>query len=570
MSDFSDWTTNVFQNGTTPAINEVNLNKNENALAKVMPELNYSSNMNFRRIMNYAQNRNQRLIDNFESLASFTTSGTATFENDFTNSLFGRSCIKVTELNDTAGLLGIYKSISAMDLTDFEDGNTSASTDYISIFVYFSDITKFDTVYIRLGDDSSNYFYFNATASTYNTGWNMISFTKSSFATTGSPTANFANVAYVFFGAVTYGSATGEYFIYDMCQLARRDSGYSDPNPFFFNDGNGNYDEEPYIVSGFGSLVSNDNQIYKQAWYNFEDQTYPTMNEIFCTVNSFCLQAETFSKADNYGVNIIWYVDSNNYLLIGVNSGTFLIYEYVSASGSTVDFLSVNISKNDRMVLDVEKQGSVIRTSLTIDGDNVYYLDYETTISDTAGCVGFTRANGSDWYAVTDFVISHNRNFLVPGFNKFSRVVRKKEDQEITSNASLQDDTELFVKLPPNKMIKIRSMIIASGPSTTPDIVVGYSISNNYHDITTRFTTGAPPGTSDVKDSNTRFYIISSPTYPAEFGIDGTTAENYINDEMFIHTGMDGNTVQFRFAQLTSNASVTRVEADSFIIAEEL
>lgn len=569
MSDFSDWTTNIFSNGTTPAINEVNLNKNENALEDVMDELNYSHNMNFKRIMNHAYTRSERLIDNFESIASYSTSGAGTFTQDY-DVRYGRSGIRITETNDTAGLLGVYKTITAMDLTEYNFGYAE-DNDYIVVSVYLSDVTKFEDIYIRLGDDSSNYRFFTLSTGDMDTGWNIEYLRKDYWSTTGSPSALFSNVAYVFFGAITYASASGEYCVFDICTMGRRDSSYLDSNPFFFDDGTGTLDEQPYIVSNTGSLVYNDTKIMRQAWMLNDADSFPTMNEVLCTVNSFCLQAEIFCKNDGYAGAVQWYVDTSNYFLISVQSDTLLFYQYVSGSGSTVASTSLSgLVKNDRVLLDIEKQGTLFRVSLTVDGDAVYYLDYNTTIVDSAGCVGFTRANTSDFYAVTNFTVGHNRSLLTPNFGKFSRIVRKNENEDVIASTSLQDDDELYVKLPPNRMIKIRSMIQASSTSATPDITVGYSISGEYEIVSSRYAVSSPPGVTDVKDSNTRFFVISSFTYPAEFGLEGTADESYINDEFFIFTGPSGNTVQFRFAQLSSSVSATTIEADSYIYAIEL
>lgn len=577
MSNFSDWTTNVFANGTTPAINYVNLNKNENALAKIMPELNYSNNMNFKRVLEYGALRSQKLIESFEDLSSFTTAtseGTPTFTQDYSSNVYGKSGIRLTEDNNTTGSIYMYKTLgTALDLSVSDSGDAMASNDYIMVAFYLDDVTKVNSIFMRMGDDTSNYFYFVSTTGLIS-GWNVKSFRKDLWNSTGTPTSDWSNIGYYRFGIETTASAQNTYCIFSKCWTARRQATYSSSNPFYYNDGEGNFDEEPYIVSAMESVIITDNKLMKRGWMLGNSTTYPTMNEVFCTVNSFVLQAEIYCKYAGYGGCVIWYQDVNNYLMFGLYGNDFYIYENDAGSGAIQVYTTVSsVARDTRMILDVEKQGDVCRASLTIDGQGTYYLDYLTGITTgTAGCVGFTKFTENDYGFITDFVVAHNRAMLPSTFNKnISIFVPKLQDETVSNSTTLQDDNELILNLPPNKLFKIHCRIIALASDDNPDINVAFTVDNSYRYFSGRYALGSSQAVTNVLASDARFGYWSAVTFGAGFGIDGTANESVITEEFYLYTGNSGNVVTLQWAQKILDATYpVTVSAGSYIMGIEI
>ena len=97
-----------------------------------------------------------RLIEDFEAATDWSTGNGGT-ANNTVNFIYGTQCITFLT---TAGLvMTASKTISAKNLTTFPDGSTSATNDYISLFLIRGVYANFDSLVLDLGDANfANYY----------------------------------------------------------------------------------------------------------------------------------------------------------------------------------------------------------------------------------------------------------------------------------------------------------------------------------------------------------------------------------------------------------------------------
>lgn len=125
-------------------------------------------------------------IEAFDDYTDWTTAGSELA--DLVEDPFPNQSIYMTDYDDTESYVGMYKNISSLDLTQFDDSSASTTADLIVFTVYIFDITYFTNLSVKLGDDNSNCFYYDVDPSAdLVNGWNQIAAAKSAFSTAGSP-----------------------------------------------------------------------------------------------------------------------------------------------------------------------------------------------------------------------------------------------------------------------------------------------------------------------------------------------------------------------------------------------
>ncbi|MGD9152455.1 MAG: hypothetical protein PVG30_02195 [Gammaproteobacteria bacterium] len=568
MSNFANWTETTFVNGTTPPINDTNLNKNEEALTNIMGELNYSNSINSYNMLDYAIENNVKEIHNFENHSDFGTSGTITASTvKYTDVLCGIGGVKMLENDNSSGVITIDDTIATIDLTVYPSGAAEGSDDKILLIVYISDHSYISSIKIRLGNNSSNYYY--ATWSTTASGWIMLHINKSAFDTTGSP-SGWNSISYVYIDATTTANAQDEFIIVNKLCMIRDVSGIT--SSFIVNDGSGNYDESPWIGNDTYTLVYFDKKIGKKGFfYAWEEPT--DMIEIMNDVNSFSFKCEMYSKIDTYGGSVIWYIDSSNYIRIDIHDD-LKIYENVSGSGSYVatGSLSGSIETGDRMMLWIDKTpDNVIRARLEVDGMKPVYAEYAITLSAIeSGDVGFTTGANNQYFFVTDFTISNNN--MIPLITDGKSVpinVIKYYDETVVESTTTQNDDELFIKLPSNSLFEVQLVLIYSSSSDTPNLKTQWSVSGDYevfHDG--KVFIGASTNTAYMSDVSLYMnnYLLTSTVSIGALA----SGEMPYYERSIIKTGDSGCILQFKWSQSTSDETAIQVDKGSYIIAFKL
>ena len=159
-------------------------------------------------------------IDNFSDYSEWTASG-SDLADDETNVVTGLgNSVSMADSDDTGSTISMYKAISSIDLTEFDDASASDTSDLISLLVYVSDVSYFSDLTLKLGDDASNYYYTNVDPSaSWSNGWNTLVVAKSAFSSTGSPTG-WDDISYIRIDVTTENNASGENVSVQYLQLA--------------------------------------------------------------------------------------------------------------------------------------------------------------------------------------------------------------------------------------------------------------------------------------------------------------------------------------------------------------
>lgn len=568
MSNFANWTENTFVNGSSPYINEGNLNKNETALTDVMGELNYSNSINSHNMLDYAIENNVREIHNFENSSDFGSSGTITLSTvKYDDVIFGIGGVKMLDSDASAGSLDITDTITSVDCTTYPSGAAEGADDNIVFAFYMSDSTKFSSLLLRVGTDASNCYY---KFCSYQTGWNLYHIDKSAFGTDGTP-SGWDDITFVGVYATTTASAQNEYVICNKLYMVRQVSGIS--APFIVNDGSGNYDESPWIGNDTYAVAYFDKKIGKKgfqyAWESGND-----IIKIMDDVNAFSFKCEMYSKIDGYGGSVLWYVDASNYIRIDVHDDLLIVENEGGGGASTVATGSISgtITTGERMMLWIDKTAdNIIRARLEVDGQAPVYAEYAITISSTeSGNVGFITGASNQYYFVTDFVISNNNSIPLPTTSKSLPImVVKHYDETVTSSTTMQNDDELFIKLPSNTLFEVQLVLVYSSTSVTPDIKIDWDVSGDYTVFNdARLFLNAYTNASSWIDIPLQMnnYAFASDAVAGTM----VSGEYPHFERIIIKTGNSGCILQLRWAQNTSDATATQVDKGSYIMAYKL
>lgn len=571
MSNFAAWAETTWADGTSPYLNAANLNKNEDMLTLITGELNYSKNLALSPMVANFYNNNTKKIKDYNDSSEWSTSGTINISDDYDDAIMGACCLKVLETDNSSGLLTAYQTLgSSVDFTTFTSGRAAVSTDYVLFAYYITDATYFSSIVLRLGTDSSNYYYFTLSGGNLITGWNFKFLRKDFFNSTGSP--DWSAVTYIYHGVTTLANAQNEYVLFDYLGLIHRDATRVQSNPWVSNDGSGNYDEELHVLPGVESTIYFDDRIGKFAFQLMNETGSTNMLETFCTVNSFSTKVEAYSKVDDNGCAVMWYIDSSNYLIVSVESDELVIYEYVSGSGSDVATATINtsIEKDDRMELYVDKIGDVVYGELRIDGQQSYYVAWETSFdADEEGCVGLCKPNTGQEYAVTDFVVGHNQALLPPFMSQgLTLKAIKYEDETLFSHTTIQTDDYLYLKLPANGLFKCDLFMAVDGTDAGQDVTVAWDIDTCTAE-SHRFINGVGENATSLYNSDAMMSQAQAFTSERTYGV-VSSGWTYVRETGMVSTGYDGATIWIKWAQGTSSATSITCKAKSYLIAKRI
>lgn len=149
-------------------------------------------------------------------------------------------------------------------------------------------------------------------------------------------------------------------------------------------------------------------------------------------------------------------------------------------------------------------------------------------------------------------------NALVP------TLAQKTSTESVTSSTTLQNDDQLAVSVLANAGYRLTAVIRYDGV-TGGDIKIGWTGPSGcaFDYAANALGTAAVVYTDDQQFPGN---ISSTPTFGA-VGV-GTTASIHI--EGLVEVGATSGTLQFQWAQGTSNATATRVLGDSYIVLQRL
>jgi len=163
---------------------------------------------------------------------------TGTYSADMVNFKTGLASAKLTGIANTTGI----SLVKTLDLTKFDDGSDSLTTDYISFVIYIDqanlDLMPVNGIGLSFPCDVkptyTNYLVKGVLKSALVAGYNFIKLNKSLFAAVGA--GSFATIkgVYVYINGTPTASAS---FSVDNIQLVRKDPLVDVPNPFQTKEG---------------------------------------------------------------------------------------------------------------------------------------------------------------------------------------------------------------------------------------------------------------------------------------------------------------------------------------------
>jgi hypothetical protein len=558
MAEFGKFTELTFVNGTTPAINADNLNELERVIALTDEELSRSQTICFSDYAELLYNNNTKTIEDFEDEAEWTNaySSTCTLSNSSYYNTIGPNAVVVTEDDDTGGFIGMYKTISSIDLTEFNDGSASSIDDCIVFLFYIENSSLLTNIQFRIGTDFSNSYLISFTGLA--NGWNVRYPQKSDFTTNGSP-AGWDDITYLRCVGYTQNTASGVFVSFQYIQLLRHDPLYS---------GYANFSQLEQDI-GYGNMFD----IYHDTWTIIRDispnlnrfgfmyldtQDYNDALSVYEDCINFIAKIEMYPKHAGVTNSIAWFVDANNFCELYIQSHVLTLRTYKAGvlESTATDILTSNLDKNERIFLYFEKRGQNFKGYAKKGGERLRYVNLVTTISaDTAGDI---RVGGVAQYSqslITDITVSSNPGSLRLENDGNFEVIKKTEVQEFDNN-TLEDVDDMKVKLKPNSVYQITAYLSANNDtSATPDIKTSWDLTGDgASQLTTRHGVGPALSMTDNENCNSVLKIANLAA-TISYGIEGTGSASSIRETFLVKTEQDGGELQLQAAQNTTDGS---------------
>jgi len=585
MSVHGNFNELTFVNSTTPAINAVNLNAIEATLKIADTELARSLSFSWDFYKKMFFNCSQKTINRFLTYTDWdSTNGPTVSEGGQSSSLIhGRSVKMLQPSNDEEELAIFNASHTQQDLTKFES-NDSANTDQlICLLVYISDTTYITRITVRLGEDTSNYYYYNWTTGLVN-GWNILTVAKSSMSTTGSPTG-WTAIDYVAYRAYFQANAANEYVLYNHCAMVRADQTTATlMNPFVGNDYSDNWDVDLMTPSS-QFLIYQDAQFEEisllSCMLNGIASTSPDFIGTGLICSSFSASFRVIARNTKDTQGIMWYVDDDNYLLFHIDDadinlsimyGGSLSYYYTSYASDALlvgSTLKLNIEKiggsTIRMMLE-DESGS--NETIEVSGDALLFTDT------TEGEVGIGAYTTGQKSSIQDFVVTNRRpdNINLPEMrinnNKIYQYIQKTSDELRVANTTLTDDNDLHVRLLPYGVYKITARFSFSAGLNTPDFKSAWAYSTDITPLTFKNMIGPTVPSTDSTNTSVRCTALAIDAV-TNYGADGTHISQ-AHEEFIVSTGNTGGILKLQWAQNTSIAATLTLYEESYMIVEKI
>lgn len=574
MAAFGSFTELTFVNGTTPAINADNLNELERVVALTDEELQRSQTICFSDYAELLYNNNTKTIEDFTDSTEWTNPypSTCTLSDSEYYNIVGPSAVVATEDDDAAGFIGMYKTISSINLATFNDGSSSGTDDCIICVFYVSDSSLITNVQFRIGTDFSNCYLISFTG--LDTGWNVRYPQKSDFTTTGSP-AGWDDVTYLRAVAYAQDNASTEFVAFQYLQLMRQDPLYSGYTNFSQLEQASGYDNLFDIYNDTWTIIRDVSDNLNRFGFMYLDTLANSASalSVYEDCIDFICKVEMYPKHANTTNCIAWYIDSNNYaeLYIQSNVLTLNIYNGGFLDSSDTDTLTSDLDKNERVFLYLEKRGQNFKGYARKGGERLRYVNAVTTISeDTAGDV---RVGGVHQYSqtlITDIAISSNPGSVKLGSDGNFEVINKTEVQSFSNN-TFADVDDMHIKLKPNSVYQITCYLSANNTAvSTANIKTSWVLTGTgASQLTMKHCIGPALGMTDNNDCN---YVsrVSNLTTTVGYGIDGTGSASSIRETFLIKTEQDGGELQLQAAQYTTDGSnPSTLSTNCFMLAQK-
>jgi hypothetical protein len=561
-----DYTRTTWQNGEGvghPPINAANLNNIEAKLLEIDTLLINAENYRFGSLKRYFWARNCKEIHMFDYSADWTpTAGTTVAEAS--NPDTGNEDVAFSDSDNVAGIIEMHDTSISLDLTEFNDEESSGTDDVIVLNVDILDHTAFSAgLTLRIGEDNLNYYSY--TFAMNESGRVTFQAKKSDFATTGAPVGGWGLITYISLETTTLINKFG-FTITGLSLMMYR----NDPD----NDGHGN-PFQIYDGSAWSSFFEQNTDMWNLHFDpNLNDLCIQLLNDsndtdeydglkVRSNIINFVWKTIMHCRYDDYSSIMTWYIDSDNYAAAWIDDDDFtLLLNEAGVPHSETFTLNTSLDYGERLEITLEKNSDTLRTILKKGNEIVKVLEYETSIdAETQGDLYFGYDDVGLCF-IPDFMISNVNNMDLDSWDR-PKIVVKKYDESHASTTVLQNDDELYAYLPPNAYFKIEAFIQYYSASATPDLKTDWDTSG-VSKVSNKCYIG--PATSNVNTLDTN---INTATYgigaDVSYGADGSL-QSFAYEEFLIYSGTNGGYVNFRWAQNVSNATDMTVKAGSHLI----
>lgn len=551
-----------------PAIDADNLNEMQRVLEMTDDYLRRDPSIALNKYIEYFYMRNKKELEIFADVSDWNpnNSSYATLSDEKDENVMNSNCVKAESLTAVASqFVGMYQTLSTpIDLTVFNDGSSSATSDLMVLYVYIDDVANWGGLQLRIGDDFSNCYYMGWFASSLITGWNALYFSKASMTTYGTPTG-FNSISYL--RVVAYQSSSpniGDYFYAQYLGIIREDPAYSGyPNV-----------SQLMEESGYGLFYNIHHHVWDVYYDNYIDrlvlfQPNPISSTNSLSVSylfiSFVAKMELYSMNPGYTNSFIWRVDSNNFVEIYISSD-ILYLDATEASVLTQTSVALDeaLTKHERVNFFIEKNYSLVRVIMRKGAESIKILEYVTSFSnDTSGYMYFGENSTNNQGLIADFVISNSLQSLNLYNENNYQIIKKTITQEF-ANTTLVDIEELTAKLEPNATYEVTIYLSANNDNNAYDLRVIWN-NTNCTTIALRHVSGPNSSMTDVSNTNVR-KSVSSMGSNAYYGIDGSGTASSVIEKIVVRTGKNGGIAQPQASQYSASATYpTTLSLNSFM-----
>jgi len=503
-----------------------------------------STNMDGDPDINYFAKHNIKDVYRGESLTGVFGTESVSDDDGDSDTMFTDGATRVTSTSATSEVsVGGQTTAISEDLSEFPDGSASSDDDYILFSFVVNDISNWGYIGIRIGPDSSNYYYKYPSISGMVSGVNHYRIKKSEFSVTGTPT-DWSSIGYLIIRA--YGATgvdtTGEWLTLQSLQLVRNDGADTmgvrqlpdSTGTLYYPYGSPlNYQS---LRQGFGKPIG------------YTRLKSDTASEIFVfndkLVNTFYSEMLQYIAYDSNSVGLSFKIDTDNYIQCYVSSDTFYmdIYESGSLASSTNQALTNGIKRHENIRISLEKESTTLRAELTAHGEAI--LLYGSTTLLDEGTIVANQPTSSSLGVVTGFTVSNERKKA----DMYPQLVRQRNYVDLTTLAN----TEMSVFLEPNGVYEINAVAVLKG-DIAGSVITDWDYDGDITQVIYRACNGLGVGETDETAAVIRkgaHNLATNVTYGLS-----TTNANY-TEYFIVSTGPLGGRLTWRVGSTTSTVTV--------------
>jgi uncharacterized protein YheU (UPF0270 family) len=567
-----DYVPTVWQNGEGvghPPINAANLNNIEAKLLELDTLLINAENYRFDSLKRYFWARNCKEIHMFDDENDWAAINASTSLGEASDPDTGNEDVNFYDNDNVAGDIGMDDTIASIDLTKFNDEESSTTDDVICLNVSILNYTAFTAgLTLKIGEDNGNYYSY--TFAMTESGRVTFQAKKSAFGQTGVPAGGWGAITYVALETTTAANKLG-FTITGLSLMMYR----NDPD----NDGYGN-PFQIYDGSAWSSFFEQNTDMWNLHFDpNLNDLCIQLLNDsndtdeydglkVRSNIINFVWKSIMHCRYDDYSSIMTWYIDSDNYACAWIDDDDFtLLVNEAGVPHSETFTLNTSLDYGERLEIKLEKNSDTLRATLEKGNEIVKVLEYETSIDAVTQGDLYFGYDDVGLSMIPDFMISNVNNMNLDSWDR-PKIIYKQYDEIVNNTAVLQNDDDLYAYLPPNSFLQISVFLYVDADSDTPDFKCAY-VSTGCTVLTRRVGFGMGVSSTSGYDSETLNPAAEQETVEKDYGVDQIGLASII-EHFLVKTGTSGGTIRLQWAQNAAHASDTTLREGSWMKIEKV